>query len=364
MSRQIKIGSPLVSRHRSRRSSGRITLADVAAAAQVAPITVSRYVRDPELVSEALRVRVQAAIDALGYVPNKIAQGLASARSSIVVAIVPSIAHSLFAEMLHVLSCRLQQHGYQLLLGNSDYSLDEEEQLCRTFLDWAPAALILMGHHHTPGLESLLNDISVPVIELWDINPKATRDQVGFSHYEASYDMTEHLIQCGYQRIAYVKNNIINDLRGMVRYQGYKTAMLEHGLQPSSVAATGLVAIDAGRDAFLHLMSQPHRPQAIYFANDNLAAGAILEAMRRGYKIPDEIAIAGFGGFPIADKLLPTLTTLAPNHTRMGEIAADLVLGYVQQQSGTKSKHIHVVDVGYSLIKRESTSGMKIIQSN
>lgn len=358
MSRQTKIGSPLVSLHRSRRSSGRITLADVAAAAQVAPITVSRYVRDPELVSEALRARVQAAIDALGYVPNKIAQGLASARSSIVVAIVPSIAHSLFAEMLHVLSCRLQQHGYQLLLGNSDYSLDEEEQLCRTFLDWAPAALILTGHHHTPGLESLLNDISVPVIELWDINPTATRDQVGFSHYQASYDMTEHLIQRGYQRIAYIKNNIINDLRGMVRYQGYEAAMLAHGLQPSSIAASGSVALEAGRDAFLHLMAQPQRPQALYFANDNLAAGAILEAMRRGYQIPKDIAMAGFGGFPIADKLLPTLTTLAPDHTRMGEIAADLVLGYVRHQSETKARQVRTIDVGYRLIERETTLGI------
>ncbi len=355
MSRKSDAVSTDHSMTRRRRSSGRVTLTEVAKAAEVSPITASRYLRDPEQVSEALRTRISKAIDELGYVPNKIAQGLASARSPIVVAIVPSIAHAIFAEMLHVLSCRLQQHGYQMLLGNSDYSLEEEEQLCRTFLDWSPAALILTGHHHTPELEKLLQTINVPVIELWDLNPQVNRNQVGFSHYQASYDMTEHLIKQGYQRIAYINNNIVNDLRGMVRCQGYEAAMQAHSLSPLSVPATGSVALDAGRDAFLHLMSLTPRPDALYFANDNLAAGAILEAMRSGYKIPQDVAIAGFGGFPIADKLLPSLTTLAPDHERIGEIAADMVLAYYNK-SETCNKTPKIIDVGYRLIARESTS--------
>ena len=346
---------PAESLTRRRRSSGRVTLNEVAKAAQVSPITASRYLRDPEQVSETLRTRISKAISELGYVPNKIAQGLASAHSPIVVAIVPSIAHSIFAETLHVLSCRLQQHGYQMLLGNSDYSLEQEEQLCRTFLDWSPAALILTGHHHTAQMEKLLQQVSLPVIEIWDLNPEVKRNQVGFSHFQAGFDMTSHLINQGYQLIAYINNNIINDLRGMVRGQGYEAAMHEHGLDPLSVPATGSVALDAGRDAFLHLMSLSPRPDALYFANDNLAAGAILEAMRQGLRIPQDVAIAGFGGFPIADKLLPSLTTLSPNHQRIGEIAADMVLSYyTHEKSGQQPPKI--IDVGYELIERESTA--------
>ncbi|WP_374402888.1 LacI family DNA-binding transcriptional regulator [Niveibacterium sp.] len=339
---------------RRRRGSGRATLGDVARLANAAPITVSRYVANKESVSRELGERIEAAIVKLDYVPNRIAQGLASASSPIVAAIVPSIMHSIFATTLDVLSKRLQAHGYQLLLGNTSYSREQEEALIRTFLHWSPAALVVVGHSRSAAAQALLERCPVPVVETWDLDPSAPLMQVGFSQIDAARDMALHLRNRGYRRIAYVNNGLADDVRSRVRERGCREALDAHGQETIVTIATGESPLQAGRDALVHLLRMSPRPDAIFFANDNLAAGALLEAQRRGLRVPEDVAIAGFGDFPIAAMLTPSLTTIAPPVDVIGEATANLLLA--------RFGHIHpgempgsVIDVGYQLLAREST---------
>jgi LacI family gluconate utilization system Gnt-I transcriptional repressor len=339
---------------RARRGSGRATLGDVARAAKVAPITVSRYVASKSQVSEELGRRIEAAIRELDYAPNRIAQGLASANSPIVAAIVPGIIQSIFAETLHVLSERLQAYGYQVLLGNTGFSREREEELIRTFLHWSPAALVVVGHARTEAAQTLLESSRVPVIETWDLDPASPLTQVGFSQSLAAREMAEHLYRRGYRSLAYVNNGLADDVRSRVRERSFREALAERGLETIVTVATGDSAFAAGRDAFATLMRARPRPDAIFFANDNLASGALLEAQRQGIRVPDDVALCGFGDFAIAAMFSPALTTVAPPHYRIGEATAELVLAHYGHQPA-RSAGERLIDVGFELVVRAST---------
>ncbi|MDO8311509.1 MAG: LacI family DNA-binding transcriptional regulator, partial [Sideroxyarcus sp.] len=114
---------------RSRRSSGGFTLRDVAKLAAVAPITASRALNAPESVSPAILQRVRDAVEQIGYVPNLLAGGLASKKSRLVAAVVPTIVGSVFLEMVQALTETLAAAGYQLMLGQSGYENSREDVL-------------------------------------------------------------------------------------------------------------------------------------------------------------------------------------------------------------------------------------------
>ncbi|WP_163028410.1 LacI family DNA-binding transcriptional regulator, partial [Pseudomonas viridiflava] len=128
---------------RKRRGAGRVTINAVAKQAGVSAITVSRYFNQPEQVSPELRERIAASVNALGYVPNLVAGGLASARSRVVAMVIPNISGPIFADTIQGFSDTLSQHGFQLLLASSYFSVEQEESAVRAFLGWSPAALVL-----------------------------------------------------------------------------------------------------------------------------------------------------------------------------------------------------------------------------
>ena len=146
---------------RKRRGAGRATLADVARAAEVSAISVSRYFNQPEQVSPPLRERIEAAVQALGYVPNLVAGGLASARGRIVGMVIPNISGPIFAQTIQAFSDTLSRHGYQLLLASSYFSEEQEESAVRAFLGWSPAALVVTSHFHSPATEKMLAEADV-----------------------------------------------------------------------------------------------------------------------------------------------------------------------------------------------------------
>ena len=172
---------------RQRRGHGRVTLEQVAEQAGVTSNTVSRFLREPHRVAGATADRIRAALQATGYMPNKQAGQLASGRSRIVAAIIPSIANSIFAETVQGLSDGLQPAGYELLLASTGYSMEREEEQIRALLGWFPSGLVITGRHHTEAALSLLRAAALagtPVIEVWDLQAAAARPdfaQVGFN---------------------------------------------------------------------------------------------------------------------------------------------------------------------------------------
>ncbi|KIP93105.1 LacI family DNA-binding transcriptional regulator [Pseudomonas fluorescens] len=338
---------------RKRRGAGRVTLNAVARAAGVSAITVSRYFNQPEQVSPERRERIAAVVAELGYVPNLVAGGLASARGKIVGMVIPNISGPIFANTIQGFSDTLSRHGYQLLLASSYFDIEQEENAVRAFLGWSPAALVLTSHFHSAGTEKMLAEADIPVIETWDYQPERGPMQIGFSHFEVGVTAARHLLEKGYQRIAFVQNSAPGDFSALERRDGYAATLRGAGREPWLFAPDADRApFEAGKQAMEALMNASPRPDAIIFANDNLAAGGLLAGQRAGLRIPEDCAVLGFGDYPFAEMLLPSLSTIKPPALEIGVLAATRVLESLGVLPSDEVQRLNLLEC--QVIERES----------
>jgi len=333
-----------------RRATGRVTLADVASAAGVSPITASRALRGQRSVDAALVSRVQAAADRLGYVPDPAARALASARSWHVAVLVPLLSNNLFVDLLEAVHGALWPAGYQTLIGVTHYSRQEEEHLLRSYLAHRPAGLLLTGFDRSDASRALLAASGVPCVHLMDLGAP-DQHSVGFSQADAGRSITEHLLARGRRRIAFVAAQL--DPRVMQRAEGYRRAMQAAGLgdariemlnpESSSMALGGVL--------FEQVLRAHPEVDAMFFCNDDLAQGGLLAALRLKVDVPQQVAVAGFNDLAGSDQMLPTLTTVRTPRTVIGTEAAAMLLKLMRGEAVPAP----TIDVGYSVVVRGSS---------
>ena len=304
-------------------------------------MTVSRYLRMPDSVAPKTAHKIQAALSTTAYRPNKQAGLLASGRSQIVAAIVPNLGNSIFAETLQGISDTLRGSGLELLLASTNYSLEREEEQIRAVLGWAPAALIVTGRTHSAGALALMRQAKAsgtPVVEMWDKSHKSASaefTQVGFNHSAVGALMATHLVKRGYTHLGYVDSAVAQDFRAHERGEGFANAARAAGAQVQVIRAD--ISDDplrAGRQALRALvLSGQILPRALAFANDQLCAGAWLEASERGMRVPHDMAMLGFGDFPLSRELgldastgLRGLSTVQVQRGSIGVHSAQAVL--------------------------------------
>jgi LacI family transcriptional regulator, gluconate utilization system Gnt-I transcriptional repressor len=334
-----------------RRSSGRITLTEVAQAAGVSPITASRALRGERGVAQELVDRVKAAAKQLGYVPDPAARALASQRSVQVPVLVPLLSNALFVDVLDAVHRVLFPLGYQALIGVTHYDPLEEEQLLSTYLAHRPAGLLVTGFDRTENARQMIAASGVPCVHLMEVTAAAGVYCAGFSQQDAGYAMAEHLLGRGYRHIAFAAAQL--DPRTLQRAEGYRRCLKNAGVydaklevlspEPSSIRLGAALLEDIVRS----------RPQvdAIFFCNDDLAQGGLLAAQRMGISVPGQVAIAGFNDLAGSDQMLPPLTTVRTPRAAMGEAGARMLLALMQGQQPQSNS----VNLGFELTVREST---------
>ncbi len=336
-----------------RRKLGTHTIHDIAALAGVSSITVSRFFNEPAKVSATLRDRLGAIIQETGYVPSQMAGQLASARSRVVGAIMQNTASITFADLVRGMTYGLEESGLQLLLANADYSREREEHALRTFLGWHPSALILTRDDHTEPANALLGAARWPIVETWGLVPGRPFHQVGFPHAHVGVELATLFLNQGASRIRFALRSAMQDFRAQQRAQGYADTMREAGHVPDIQQADAGDEFEAGAQVMARFAREPRatRPQAIIFASDNMAAGAILEAPALGLQLPRDCAVAGFGDAPLAARLRPSLTTLRPEPYTIGLTAARVVLALLAHPDEAPQQHV----VPCRLIVRDSS---------
>lgn len=344
--------TPTPARRRSRRSAAqRTTLADVAQKAGVSLMTASRALSDPQQVSEKLRLRVEQAVAELGYVLNRAASELASARSHAIAVLVPSFSNAVFTDVLAGIQDALDLDGYQLLIGNTRYSDEEEEKLIRLHLQSNPSGILLSGLNQSAAVHKLLASAHIPMVSMMDLADDPGRLSVGLSQYDAGYAMTSYLLGKKYRKIGFLAAQL--DARTLKRTEGYRAAMREAGLydarQEMLVPDASTVAL--GGELIGRLLANVPDCDAVFCCNDDLAYGAIYQCQRRGMDIPGDLAICGFNDLPASAWMKPSLTTISTPRYRIGYEAAVLLKKLIAgEDPGVKQ-----VDLGFSLIVREST---------
>ncbi len=353
----VHSGSPTVPRKRSRRTTQRLTMTDVAKAADVSASTVSLFLRRPEAVSPHLAERVGRVIDEMGYVPNLVAGSLAAAQSRTVAVILPSIINSFYAETYNTLQALFHGAQYQTLLGVSEFSPEREEALIRAFLAWSPAAVVVTGLQHTERGRAMLQAAGVPVVEMWDMpsTPEEVVDlSVGFSHFEVGRRQTGHLYDQGSRKVAYIGAAVHQDLRVRSRTDGYEDEVRQRGLHaPIAYTAPDAASTPVGVGLIEEVLAAHPDIDGVVCSNDLLALGVLFEARRHGLRVPEDLAVIGFGDLSFAKASQPALTTVRPPQREIGRLAASQVLARLGG-AATPAGH-HSLDC--KLLVRGSTRG-------
>ncbi len=333
---------------KSRRSSGAITLRDVAKLAGVAPITASRAVNSPDQVSPDVLKKVQDAVQRTGYVPNRVAGGLASSRSRLIAAVVPSIVVSVFVETIETLNNTLFEAGYQLMLGQTGYSPEREEALLEAIIGRRPDGIFLTGIMQSSKGRSRLLASGIPVVETWDLTPTPIDMLIGFSHSDIGREVADFLIAKGRRRFALVR---AGDERAMRRAAAFQTRVAQQGFTGVFVDNVGASrSLKSGREALSRILSQVPDVDAIFCSSDLLAMGVLTEAMARGIQVPKRLSIVGFGDVPYVADMMPALTTVHINGSGIGRQAA----GFLVDRAEGRPVVEPIVDVGFAIIERDS----------
>lgn len=321
------------------RGLGRATQATVAAQAGVTTMTVSRFLRAPELVASDTADKIRVALERTGYTPNKHAGMLAGRRSSIVAVIVPSIARSTFSGTVQALSDGLQAHELELLLAATNYDKAREEQQIRAVLAWSPSALVVTGRAHTPVATALLRRAQasgIPVVRIWDFDPRdAEFVQIGFNHTRVGELMARHLLSLGHDDLVYVDNSVPQDLRAHERSKAFARFVRKAKARVRVMAMPRQEPMAAGRVVMQQLLSEGALPRAMAFGSDSPAAGAWLLAREMGIAVPAKLALLGFGDYPIATQLGSGLSTVDVDRQSLGTICAQQVLAMVYPDAST-----------------------------
>ncbi|AMB87799.1 LacI family transcriptional regulator [Pseudomonas agarici] len=333
------------------RTTGRPTLNEVASLAGVSPITASRALRGISSVATELVEKVRRAADELNYVVNPAARALASAQSHSVVVLVPSLSNLLFIDTLEAIHKVLRPRGFEVVIGNYHYSRDEEENLLRNYMAYQPRGLLLTGFDRSESARRMIEASHVPCVYMMDLNPGAGVNCVGFSQQSAGATAAEHLISRGRRHLAYIGAQL--DQRTLLRGEGFRRALQMAGLYDPDleVLTPRPSSVGLGGELFLQLLNSHPQVDAIFFGNDDLAQGALLEALRYGIKVPEQVAVLGFNDLPGSACMVPRLSSIRTPREAIGQRAAEQMLNLMAGNPVPQP----VVDMGFELMVRESS---------
>lgn len=339
-----------LTRPRRRRGGGAITLGDVARLAGVSPITASRALNTPEQVAKETLERVRDAVARTGYVPNRLAGGLASSRSRLVAAVVPTIAGPVFMEMVQSLTHELDAAGYQLMLGQSGYTASREDALLDAIIGRRPDGIVLTGIMHSAEGRKRLLASGIPVVETWDLTPTPIDMLVGFSHTDAAAAVARHLHAKGRRHLALLSGD---DERAERRNRGFIAEARALGIEAEIpvLRVPAPTTLRSGRDGLAQLLHTSPEVDGVFCSSDLLALGVLTEAAARGLAVPGRLSIVGFGDLAFAGDTHPALSTVRIDGTGIGRQAARFIV----DRAAGRAVVDKVVDLGFQVIERGSS---------
>ena len=333
----------------SERRGARMT--DVAKLARVSAMTVSRALRNPEVVTIKTLKRIEAAIEATGYLPNRIAGSLSSQRTNVIGLIVPSLRNAVFVQTIQGVADGLGQ-AFDLMIAHSGYTLKGEEAAVVAFLSQRVCGMILHNTKHTPRVRRLIREAAIPCVETGNLGSRPIDMAVGFSNRDAARAMTEYLIDQGYSRIGFVSLPLKDNDRAAERRSGYLAALETHSITADpALMREAPPGLRSGGEALVHLVESGRGLDAVFLTGDVLATGALLEANRRGWKVPQKIAIAGSDDDEFQETVSPPLTSIRFPRYEIGRRAAGMIADRVLGRSTGRV----VLDLGFEIIRRAST---------
>lgn len=323
-------------------------LEDVARLADVSSATVSRYFNSPGLVAERTAKRIEAAVSKLGYVQNLLAGGLASNRSKLVAVFVPEIAHSLFNDAIEEMVDGLSAQGYSVMLAMTRANNARLSKLVDLALGRRVDAVILTGVVSDRETRDKLRSHKVTTIETWGLPTEPIDVAVGFSHREVGRETARFARSKGYSHPFLVS---AAGGRGESRRMGFVDAWVDAGgATPAGIEVSTPTGFAQGFEVFQTIRAQNPVPDVIVCGSDWLALGILFAAREAGLRVPEDMAIIGFGNLSIAAEMRPAITSVNIDGALIGRQAAEILRRKAMGEDVPRH-----TDVGFRIIERDST---------
>lgn len=304
------------------------TIQDVARAAGVSTATVSRTLSNPGVVAESTREAVMEAIRSTGYRVNHTARNLRRQRSGSVIALMPNLANPFFAQIIAAMSSVLTPAQYGLLIADTQAGPDAEARLSHYLLSGLADGLVLFDGSLTPARLDIPG--RPPIIAACEWMDGAL-PSVRVDNAAGARLAVRHLAEAGHRRIGHVTGPPRNVL-SVSRLQGFRDEMAAQGLEPRpDWIYEGDFTMDSGAMVARKWLASTDRPSALFLSSDEMAIGFMGAVQHAGLRVPEDVSVVGFDNIEVVGHLTPALTTIRQPRTLIGERAAELLLGMIEE---------------------------------
>jgi LacI family gluconate utilization system Gnt-I transcriptional repressor len=298
----------------------RPSMQDVADRVGTSKMTISRYLRAPELVAPATAARIAEVMAQLGYIPSRVPEMLANDRSRAIGVLLPSMSNQVFAAVAQGIEEVTLPAGYHVLYGHYGYDAEREAEQIEQLLSFHIDGLILGESIHTERALKILAVAAIPVVEIMDLPATPIDQAVGLDHTAAAAAMVNAILARGKRQIVYLAARL--DHRTRMREIGYRQAMSAAGFSSHVIHTNAPSTFSLGGELFKQALAQVPRLDGVFCTNDDIAAGALLTAQALGLAVPHEISIAGFNHLDIGLALQPQLASVITPRYEIGRCAA------------------------------------------
>jgi len=299
--------------------SDRVTLQDVARHAGIGPMTVSRALRDPSQVSEASLIKIQQAVATLGYVPNQAASTLASSQLHTVAVLYPFQHDRASTRFVQALQQTLSKQPFQLIMACHEYHQYGETPLVEKLLQNRPSALVLFGAQLSKKTCELIESAELVTVNVCGAERFSADITLDIAINDAAERLTRHLLDKGYRRIGFIGAHTDNRLHKQ-QLNGWHKAMLMHYQNADlMITVPDAPSLEFGRYALGQLLQNQPDLDAIICSHEEIAFGVLSECQRRLLKVPYDMAVACLDGSANCDHTFPALTSMRLNYEKLGQ---------------------------------------------
>ena len=311
-----------------------ITMKDIARELGVSVATVSRALKDSPRISTKQKERIKTFAREHNFYPNLTAEKLRHNRvrpSNIIGVIIPQIAHYYFSTILSGIEKQARIRGYNIIVAQSEERYDLEKIICEHFIENRVCGIIVSQAKDTVKYDHFekLNQMGIPVVFYDRICTGINANRVVVDDYMGAFTAVTHLIETGCRRIAFYGASMNLEI-SKNRYNGYRDALLRHGLKADSSLEFICDNREDAEEITPKVLKRPDRPDAFFAINDDTAIAILYTAKRMGLKVPEEVSICGFTNGERAVACDPMLTTVEQRGHMVGEEAVDVLLAHVE----------------------------------
>ena len=331
------------------------TLQDVADLAAVSTATVSRCLNNSGHVTEKTRLKVQQAIQTLGYSPNFGAQALAAKRTNTIGAIIPTMENAIFARGMQAFQETLAENGITLIIASCSYRPELEEEQIRSLVARGADALLLIGQSRPDATYQFLARRNIPYVLAWAHKKDSEHCYIGFDNQAAAQTITRQVLELGHRNLGVIVGLTQNNDRARDRITGIEHAIADHGAKTAPLQVIEAeYTFQEGAKALDQLLANPNPPTAVICGNDVLAVGAVKRAKQLGLAVPEDLSITGFADIEVSELIDPELTTVHVPHREMGIAAAKSLIAMLKTQTPVES---HLLET--RIVNRQSLGPVK-----